>query len=309
MSAAVILVALGIDLALGDPPNRWHPVAWAGSAIAHGSRRVPAGRPALLLAWGGVLVVGVALLAALAAAAAVWAAGAAQAGGAWPVFPLVVEAAVLKGAFALRGLFAATRGVLAALAADDLPAARARVGRDLVSRPTGDLDAGLVRAAAIESLAENLTDSWVAPLCWYAVGGVAGAWAYRVVNTADALVGYRGGRFEYLGKVAARLDDAMSWIPARLAAAAIVLAAPLAGSARGAWRALRADARRPASPNAGWTMAAMAGALGVRLEKRGHYRLGEGPAPGAAAGCRALRIAAGAATLTGLAAVAQASLR
>ena len=298
----VVLAALALDLALGDPPNRWHPVAWVGRLIERGSARAPAGPPVLLVLWGGTVVVGAAGLAALAAAAAV------RAAEGWPVAALVVEAAVLKGALALRGLLAATRRVLAALAEGDLPGARRLLARDLVSRPTEDLDAGLVRAAAIESLAENLADSWVAPLFWYLVGGVAAAWAYRAVNTADAIVGYRHGRLEYLGKVAARLDDALGWIPARLAAAAIVLAAPLGGSAGGAWRAVRADARRTASPNAGWPMAAMAGALGVGLEKRGHYRLGAGPPPDAGAGARALRIALAAAVLIGVAAAAVASL-
>ena len=122
-------------------------------------------------------------------------------------------------------------------------------------------------------MAENASDSAVAPWLAYLVAGLAGAYAYRAANTLDALVGYRG-RYEHLGKAAARLDDLLNLVPARLTAAAIVLAAP-AGSRGRALATLRRDRRRTASPNAGWPMSAMAGALGVQLEKVGHYRLGE----------------------------------
>jgi adenosylcobinamide-phosphate synthase len=130
------------------------------------------------------------------------------------------------------------------------------------------------------------------------------------VNTADAMIGHRRERLEHLGKIAARLDDALNWLPARLTAAAIVLAAGLhGGSGRRAWRTMRADAGRTASPNAGWTMAAMAGALGVGLEKPGHYRLGSGPTPPAGAARQALVVAALAAVLLGAAALAAGMLR
>jgi len=118
------------------------------------------------------------------------------------------------------------------------------------------------------------------------------------VNTADAMIGYRRGALEYLGKVAARADDVASWAPARLAAAALVAGAALAGAdAGGAWRAWRRDGARTASPNAGRTMAAMAGALRVRLVKRGEYELGEGPLPDRVALARARRVALAAAAL------------
>jgi adenosylcobinamide-phosphate synthase len=113
-----------------------------------------------------------------------------------------------------------------------------------------------------------------------------------VVNTADAMIGYRLGRLEHLGKPAARLDDLLNFIPARLAAGALVAGAWCAGQpARPAWAMLRRDGRLTASPNAGLTMAAMAGALGVTLEKVGHYRLGEGPAPDVPAIERGLTVA------------------
>jgi adenosylcobinamide-phosphate synthase len=173
----------------------------------------------------------------------------------------------------------------------------------LCSRDPAALDAGQLAAAATESLAENASDSFVAPLFYYALLGVPGAIGYRAVNTLDAMIGYRG-RYEYLGKAAARLDDVLNWIPARITAALLVVAGALTGrDAAGGWRVLRRDGGRTASPNAGRPMAAMAGLLGVALDKPGHYRLGDGPAPTAAAIAAAWRVVTVAAALAAAAAL------
>jgi adenosylcobinamide-phosphate synthase len=150
-----------------------------------------------------------------------------------------------------------------------------------------------VAGATVESLAENLTDSLTAPLLAYAAGGLPAAWAYRFVNTADAMWGYRTAEFEQLGKSPARLDDLLNWLPARLTGWLLVSAAWLAGEdSRGAARTMLAQHNRTASLNAGWTMSAMAGALGVTLSKQAVYRLEGGRAePNAAIIERALRIA------------------
>jgi len=285
----VLLLALVLDLALGEPSNRWHPVAWTGRALAVGRRAFAgADRPALLL--GGALIV--LSVVALAAGAVLLLERLLEP---WPLARLTVDACLLKAALSVRALFEAVLRVRAALTRGDLVGARAALGADLVSRPTEHLSAELAGSAAVESLAENLTDSLIAPVVFFAAGGVAAAWAYRVVNTADAMIGYRDGELEYFGKAAARLDDALNWVPARLGALAIVAGAALAGgSAAGAWRGLRRDGSRTASPNAGLTMAAMAGALGVTLTKPGHYVLGNGAAPDPAAIGRACRVAAAA---------------
>jgi len=178
---------------------------------------------------------------------------------------------------AWRGLMRAGGAVAQELEDGDLRAARCQLGRHLVSRDVSRLDEGLVAAAAIESLAENTSDSVVAPLFWYGLGGLPAALVYRFLNTADAQMGYRDPAREWLGKCAARLDDLANLIPSRLTALLIVAAAPFAGGSRGtARRTRRLDARRTASPNAGHPMSAAAGALGIELEKRGQYRLGEG---------------------------------
>ena len=193
---------------------------------------------------------------------------------------LVVQGIALSCLLSVRGLVAAAHEVASELGRGDLAGARRAVGYHLVSRPTAELDAGQVASATVESVAENLTDSLVAPALFFLAGGLAGAAVYRAVNTADAMVGYRDGPLEYFGKIAARLDDIFNLIPARLAALSLVAGALLVGeSSRGALARLLIDRRRTASPNAGWTMAAMAGALGVRLEKPGAYRLGAGELP------------------------------
>jgi adenosylcobinamide-phosphate synthase len=272
---SVLMLAVALDLLLGDPPSRFHPVAWIGRLIALGRRwaeRVP---DDILLLYGAFLIVVVTI-------AAVMGALAVQAAAGWLPWPLRVlaQAWLLKCSFSLRGLVAAVWDVRDKLEAGDLEAARAAVGRHLVSRPVDGLDERATASAAVESLAENLSDSWVAPLCFYLVGGVPGAWAYRAVNTADAMIGYRLGMLERLGGASARLDDLLNLLPSRLAALALVAGAGIGGEsgsrAREMWRR---DGCSTASPNAGQPMAAMAGALGVRLEKRGHYRLGDGPPP------------------------------
>lgn len=244
-----------------------HPVVLMGRAIAWLERRAPARGE---LAYGALI----------AALPTVGAAVAGQVALRSRPAPLRILAILflLKSSFALRALIAAATCVERALAADDLPRARSEL-RALVGRPTDELDRHHIASAAIESLAENLADSYVAPLFWYALGGPSAALAYRALNTADAMVGYRG-RYERLGKVAARLDDLASYIPSRLAALALVAAAPLVGaSGSRALATMLRDGGTTESPNAGMPMAAAAGALGVRLEKLDHYGLGDGPLP------------------------------
>jgi adenosylcobinamide-phosphate synthase len=210
-----VLVAVGLDLVVGDPANRLHPVAWLGRLIAAGRHRFCTGSPARLLVVGAALTVFVASLAAFTG----WGVTrlAARAGAAQPL----VLGAALWLLLSLRGLFAAALEVARRLGAGDLTAARQTLAWHLVSRPTGDLQSEQVASAAIESVAENLTDSYAAPLAFFLVFGLPGAALYRAVNTADAMLGYRDGALEHFGKAAARLDDVLNFVPARLAALAI----------------------------------------------------------------------------------------
>jgi len=267
-----MILAVVLDLTLGDPPNRAHPVAWIGTGLMAARRRLPTrGRLVPLLAGAALMAGGV--------GAAILLGRSIEDGLALSPRPVgtVIEAIALKSLFSIRGLIRAAQSVAEALRRGNLGEARTLASRHLVGRPTADLDEPRIAAAAIESVAENAGDSVVAPLLYYAVGGLAGALAYRVINTADSVLGHRDIEREWLGKVPARLDDLANLVPSRLTALAILLAAPGVGgeSARASriwWR----DSASTASPNAGHPMSAAAGALGVELEKIGFYRLGAG---------------------------------
>jgi adenosylcobinamide-phosphate synthase len=281
----VVAPALALDLLVGDPVSHWHPVAVFGRAINRLVTRAPSDPRAQLLfgvglSCGAVAVVGLGssdLLSLVRNAS--------------PVAGIVTGALGLKVAFAYRQLRSEVVRVAVALSAGRLEDARAAL-RALVSRETAILTPPQVASAAIESLAENFGDSVVAPFLYYALLGVPGALAYRAINTLDAMIGYHG-RYEYVGKAAAMLDDWANAAPARIAALILLASAWLArrdarGAVGSAWR----DHGRTASPNAGWTMAAMAGALRVELVKTGEYRLGApGSEPTAAHIHQAVRVA------------------
>lgn len=167
---------------------------------------------------------------------------------------------------AQRSLFDHVRAVGRALRREGLPAARAAVAR-IVGRDPETLDSHGVARAAIESLAENFADGVVAPAFWYLLFGLPGLFAYKAVNTMDSMIGYRTPRHAAFGRAAARLDDAMNFVPARIAGAMIVVAALFVPRGRpiSSFRVMARDGRKHRSPNAGWPEAAMAGALGVAL--------------------------------------------
>ena len=287
-SPATLLLALAIDRWLGEPPARMHPVVWAGQLISALERRAPKG-PRKELAYGAIVAVGTTLLPAVAVRSAVWVIRP------WPLC-LVAGAWLLKTCFAYRALEEAGLSVASPLTGGDLPAAREEL-RALVSRDRANLDESQIAAATIESLAENLGDGFVAPLLAYALGGLPAAVFYRAANTADSMLGYRG-RYEYLGKASARLDDVLNLVPARLAALALVAAS--GAKAGRTWRTLTRDHRLTQSPNAGWTISAVAGALGVALRKPGYYRINdEAREPDVEDIHRALRLSRRAAVLCG----------
>jgi len=222
-----------------------------------------------------------------------------------PVGALLLALA-LKPTFAIRQLLGEALGVATVLETGQTDEARRRL-RALVSRRTAALAPSLLASAAIESIAENLADSVAAPLLYYVAFGLPGAVVYRVVNTADAMYGYHAD-LEWLGKAAARADDVLSWLPSRVSALALVGATTLLCGPGGGRRALaswRQDGRLTESPNAGQPMAAMAGSLGCRLEKPGHYVFGEGYADPSPNDIRmAVRVAGVAAACVGLLAIA-----
>jgi adenosylcobinamide-phosphate synthase len=270
LALATVLLAGFFDVTLGEPPNALHPVVWMGRLVGALMGRRPHGRPPAEFAYGVLIV--------LVTAGAACAAGLLLTFGLdrlpwWLALP--AGAGALKTTFSLRGLVRAGRDVQRALASDTA-AARGRLAA-LVSR-SPDLDPPLIVSATVESLAENLTDSVVSPLLYYALFGLPGALAYRAINTMDAMIGYRDER-EYVGKAAARGDDVANWLPTRIAALLIVVVAGLRRRARAAWKALRTQHRPEHGPNKTLAIATMAGALGVQLQKPGAYALGTAERP------------------------------
>lgn len=281
MLPLAVCMALLVDR-LGEPPTWAHPVVGMGRFLGlfRLTRLKPAaGFTAGALAW----LLGAMAVGSLALLLEGWVLNALQPWAApWRlVAAAMVLGLLLKPLLAWRMLADEALAVETALA-ESLDAGRARLSR-LVSRDTAALTETEVREAAIETLAENLNDSVIAPLFWFVLAGLPGAAIYRFANTADAMWGYRDER-EWCGKWAARADDALSWLPARLTALAL-MPTSLGLLAR--------EARRTPSPNSGWPMAAMALRLGLRLGKPGVYTLNAGGrAPQAGAVQVACRLAA-----------------
>ena len=271
LAGLALFLSLGID-ALGEPPARLHPVVWMGWYLGLKRRLLGASSlPHAQIALGAGFV----LVGALACGIVAWGLGRGLRRLPWPV-ATVLLALLLKPLFSLSALLKAGDAVRGALAIGDLLEARRLLGWHLVSRDTSDLSESEVAGAAVASLAENLTDSVVAPLFYFAVFGLPGAAVYRFVNTADAVLGYRTPELERFVKFAARTDDVLNFIPARLAAGLLFLALLTSGApARLSWRRMLAEQTRTPSPNGGWTMALVAAGLNVKLTKRGVYALNE----------------------------------
>lgn len=295
-----LVAGYALDSLLGDP-RRWHPVAGFGRAAGALERRVyradrRAGALFTAVAVGGPVLLGAAVsratrrhpvARALAVAAGTW---------------TVLGGRTLRHEATVMG---------AALRAGDLPAARHRLGH-LCGRDPSRLDEGELARATVESVAENTSDAVVAPLVWGALAGLPGLLGYRAANTLDAMVGHRSPRYARFGTPAARLDDLLNLVPARLTGLLTVAAAPTVhGDRERAWQVWRRDRNDHPSPNAGQCEAAMAGALGVRLGGRNVYFgrsevrpfLGDGPRPEA----RHLKRAARLSGTVGLAALALAA--
>ncbi len=279
-TALAILVALAVDRLFGEPPARWHPVVAMGRYLGcTGARVAPTTgqthRPWRVFLLGALAwALGATLVVVLAAGFVMLVREAP------PLWQALLLGLLLKPLLAWQLLRDEVRAVETALATS-LDAGRARLAW-LVSRDVTALTVAQVRESAIESLAENLNDSLVAPLFWFLIAGLPGAALYRFANTADAMWGYRGERqghdWTWAGKWAAQADDVLSWVPARITALLLALWGPWR-----VWRQLALESRLTPSPNSGWPMAAMALGLGVRLGKPGVYTLNaSGRAPGPA---------------------------
>lgn len=257
-----IILALLIDHWWGEPPARIHPVVWMGCYLRRAGRGLPNHGPGVAFALGALWwLVG----------AGLFALGYGIAGVEIAKLPLWLNvgltALLLKPLFALRLLLREVAAVESALT-QSVECGRARLAH-IVSRDTTNLDSSEIRESSLESLAENLSDSVVAPLLWFALFGLAGAAFYRFANTADAMWGYRG-HWEWAGKFAARADDVLNLVPARLTAVGLLF---MGANRFSMLRRLPREAARTTSPNSGWPMSALALSLNVRLRKPQVYVL------------------------------------
>jgi adenosylcobinamide-phosphate synthase len=259
-----LLLALALDALIGDPAWLYrrlpHPVALIGGAISGLERRwLDLGQPSSVLRRRGLLVTALIVAAsALAGFGLQWLC-------LYMPFGWLLLGLLMSNLLAQRGLHEHVAAVAAGLR-ESLPQGRLAVAQ-IVGRDPEQLDGPAVARAAIESTAENFADGVVAPLLWGVLLGLPGMLAYKAINTADSMIGHRSELYVDFGRFAARLDDIVSWLPARLAALLILAAALLAsGVTPGAgWRAIWRDAAQHRSANAGWPEAAMAGCLGLRL--------------------------------------------
>jgi adenosylcobinamide-phosphate synthase len=271
-SVFIFALALLIDLVLGEYPDRIHPTIGIGKIIAHLKHKAKDANPRVEKANGVLMALIIMLVVALPVAVLLF----------WlrqlpfgEILYIVVGAILFKATFAITGMGQYTKPIAAALKQNDLAGARKWLPF-IVRRDPNSLNERQIISAAVESIAESTTDGITAPFFYFAIFGVPGAFAYRIVNTLDSMVGYKNVENKNIGWFSAKLDTIANYVPARLTAYLMVVAAFLLGEDwHKSWRILQRDKHKTASPNAGYTISAMAGALNVQLEKQGYYMLGD----------------------------------
>ncbi|MDP2765991.1 MAG: cobalamin biosynthesis protein [Candidatus Methanoperedens sp.] len=258
----VLLLAILFDILSGEPPAFLHPVVWMGKMIDLFVRYVPAHCRKL---YGLLMVIFCGGLTALAGVAII------LLGTGIP--GLIIAAFFLKSTFSIRMLLKSALGIKKDLEDGRIEKVRGEL-KTFVGRDTSMLNESQSASAVIESLAESFVDGILSPLFYYLLLGLPGALAYRMINTLDSMVGYKKEPFIELGYFAAKLDDLANWLPARLSLLFIFIASIFFGKPFDALKTCIQDRNKTASPNSGWSIAAVSGALHVRLEKVGFHVLG-----------------------------------
>jgi adenosylcobinamide-phosphate synthase len=280
MLIAALAGGIGLDYLLGDPPNKYHPVAWLGRLIGWSVPRLKAGRAEK--ARGAIFAIALVALAGLLfhflAYTSMYLAGV--------VAFAIVSALVLKITVAVRGMERHAKAIMSCIESGDLAGARYNLSM-IVRRKTDDLDEQHVLSATIECVSESTVDGIAGPIFYYSLLGPGGAFAYRAINTLDSMVGYKDEYYKDLGWMSARLDTIANYVPARITAFLMVVSAKMLGADwKNSLHVLHRDHGKTFSPNAGYPMATMAGALRVRLEKIGHYALGDEQEPATLEKCK-----------------------
>ncbi|MCW4029628.1 MAG: cobalamin biosynthesis protein [Candidatus Bathyarchaeota archaeon] len=273
-SVCIFALAFVIDLVFGEYPDRIHPTIGIGKLITFFKRKSKHPNPKREKINGVLMALSIMLIFALPTFVLLF----------WlrtlpfpygEVLYIVAGALLFKATFAISGMGQYTKPIAAALKQNDLAGARKWLPY-IVRRDPNSLNERQIISAAVESIAESTTDGITAPFFFYAFFGVPGAFAYRVINTLDSMVGYKNVENRNIGWFSAKLDTYTNYLPARITAYLMVAAAFMLGADwRESWRILQRDKHKTASPNAGFTISAMAGALNIQLEKQGYYTLGD----------------------------------
>ena len=272
-SVLVFALAFFIDVMFGEIPDKAHPTVWMGYAITYFKGKLKSPNPRIEKANGVILCVGVIALFAVPVFLLLWVLRQIPVWG-WLIY-ILVAAVLLKTTFALKCMRHYTYSIEKALDNNDAASARKWL-YFIVRRDPNKLDERHIISAAVESIAESTTDGVSSPFFFFALFGVPGAFAFRVINTLDSMVGYRDPINVNIGWFSAKMDTITNYIPSRSTAILMVVSAALLGADwRNSWRILIRDRNKTASPNAGWTISAMAGALNTQLEKEGYYALGD----------------------------------
>jgi len=277
LTAALLILgaALALDVTTGDPPNRLHPTAWIGRLIGTITPSLKHSSASIERFKGIIAAVAIVALTALSAYYLLYFVQ--------EFFGLVafvvISVLILKSAIAIKGMENHARAVMNALVNNDLEKASTELAK-IVGRDTSKLDEQHILSATVESVGESTVDGITSPIFYFALFGVPGAFAYRAINTLDSMIGYKDEYYRNIGWFSVKLDMIANYIPARITGLLMILAAIVIGADwRNSMRMMNRDKYKTPSMNAGWTMATIAGALRVRLEKIGSYSLGESYEP------------------------------
>ena len=275
-SIVIIAFALGIDFVFGDPKNRYHPTAWIGTLIAK-LTPLAKNQNTYVEKLGGIFVVAI-TVGVVVTLLSILDTGISLLTTDWVTIVVsgVVVVILLKTTIAVRGMEKHAKAVLESLDQNNLDMARTNLSM-IVKRNTKNLDKNHVISGVLESISENTVDGITGPLFYFALFGLPGAFAYRVINTADSMIGYKTDIFKNVGWFAATCDTILNYIPSRLTGLVMIIsAAILQNNWKESYKIMIRDGKKTESPNAGYPMAALAGALETKFEKINHYKLGNG---------------------------------
>jgi adenosylcobinamide-phosphate synthase len=275
-SITIIGFAILIDLIFGDPKNRYHPTAWIGTFIAKLTTITKNQNSTFEKIGGTLMIIATCSVVVLLLSGLTFGISLISVDYISLILSVVIGALLLKTTIAIRGMEKHAISVLDSLESNDLDLARNYLSM-IVKRNTTKLDKNHVLSGVLESISENTVDGITGPMFYYAFFGLFGAFVYRIINTADSMVGYKNDIFKNLGWFTAKCDTILNYIPSRLTGLMMVIsAAILQNNWRNSYKVMIRDGKKTESPNAGYPMAALAGALETKFEKINHYKLGDG---------------------------------